>query len=436
MTDVRLTRISDDRNWTPVLSGNAVHQANDAIRSVAEHVSSTISSGLPASQLSDIALLFGYLSQAYDSETYAVRAVECLNLASDRLETAYRRYALYGGITGVAWTMQHVRHLLQLTDDSEPQSDTDSQDDDPLAEVDELLVKALARPDWTEHYDLISGLVGICLYLIERMPSRIAAEGLTLVLEQFEKTALHVQSGVTWRTPPEHVAPRFRATHLTGHYDLGVAHGVPGIISALTQMMRLGIEPLRTSKLLTGAVRWLVSEERPSSCISRYGSYIVEGEASEDSRLGWCYGDLGIAAVLLDAGISLESPKLQRTALDLMDRCICWPDEHSSVHDAPLCHGALGIAHIFNRTYHRFPDSKYKSAAIKWYERGLELRSPNSRVAGFFAWRPDLTPSIRPDESFLSGAIGCALALLASVTPQEPNWDRLMLLSSRASILV
>jgi hypothetical protein len=32
---------------------------------------------------------------------------------------------------------------------------------------------------------------------------------------------------------------------------------------------------------------------------------------------------------------------------------------------------------------------------------------------------------------FLDGAVGVALAFLAAVTPVEPNWDRMLLLSGR-----
>jgi hypothetical protein len=38
-----------------------------------------------------------------------------------------------------------------------------------------------------------------------------------------------------------------------------------------------------------------------------------------------------------------------------------------------------------------------------------------------------------PNPSFLEGSVGIALALLAAVSPKDPEWDRLLLLSGRSS---
>jgi hypothetical protein len=53
------------------------------------------------------------------------------------------------------------------------------------------------------------------------------------------------------------------------------------------------------------------------------------------------------------------------------------------VRDAILCHGATGIAHIFNRLYQTEGDLRCRPLAIAWYERALEMRQQGRGVAGF-----------------------------------------------------
>jgi len=117
-------------------------------------------------------------------------------------------------------------------------------------------------------------------------------------------------------------------------------------------------------------------------------------------------------------------------ALELLDRCRHWPHDKDQIRDAGLCHGALGVAHIFNRVYQADGDDRWREAAIAWYRRGLSMRQTGSGI-GFTAWVFDRTVQPDPTPLFLAGAPGVALALLAGATSVEPAWDRLMSLSGR-----
>jgi hypothetical protein len=89
------------------------------------------------------------------------------------------------------------------------------------------------------------------------------------------------------------------------------------------------------------------------------------------------------------------------------------------------------VAHIYSRIYQAEKDTRYKDAANKFYDLTLSMRKPGEGVGGFlaFAWWPDRGHYWDSDPSFLSGAIGVALALLSSIKPITPQWDRLLLLS-------
>jgi hypothetical protein len=101
-----------------------------------------------------------------------------------------------------------------------------------------------------------------------------------------------------------------------------------------------------------------------------------------------------------------------------------------------LCHGYIGIAHIFNRMYQRDGDPRFAASALKYFDKALTMRRDEGGVAGFVVTRtpaPDLPPVSEPGPAFLDGAIGVALGLLAAVTPVEPAWDKMLLLSGEVS---
>src|SRR5262249_17462663 len=111
------------------------------------------------------------------------------------------------------------------------------------------------------------------------------------------------------------------------------------------------------------------------------------------------------------------------------------PPEDAGVKDATLCHGAAGLGHIFNRLYQATSDETLGGAARFWFERTLALRRPGRGVGGFSAVA--ITESGRGkevvDAGRVTGGAGIALALLAATTSIEPEWDRILLLSTRHS---
>jgi class I lanthipeptide synthase len=105
------------------------------------------------------------------------------------------------------------------------------------------------------------------------------------------------------------------------------------------------------------------------------------------------------------------------------------PASDSGVKDCGLCHGAAGVAHLFNRLFQATGEPLFKTAAVRWFGRTLQMRRPSQDVAGFFAL--EITRNKRwravAKLGLLEGATGVALALLAAATEVEPNWDRMML---------
>jgi lantibiotic modifying enzyme len=367
-----------------------------------------------------LAVYHAYLSRSGFADESA--ATKCLESAMDAVSTIPMGSSLHGGITGVAWAMAHLRG--RVMDD----------DDDATAEIDQLLLKYLKQTPWRGDYDLIGGLVGIGVYALEQCPASRATKSLREAVDRLDENAERSAQGITWFTPPELLPEWQRQACPNGYYNLGVAHGVPGVIAFLAQVcarQATGNAAERLEKkareLLEGAVVWLLAQQNSAeTLVSAFSSWTGPGVDRDPSRVGWCYGDLGIATVLMAAARSVGNAKWEAEAMRLAQHVAERPEEDSGVVDCGLCHGAAGIGHLFNRMYQATGHPKLRQAACHWFERALEMRRPGNGIAGFAARSQD---GWHDEVGILEGAAGIALALLAAAGDVEPEWDRMLLVS-------
>jgi lantibiotic biosynthesis protein len=443
-------------NWQPILSpgSSTAALAWESINAIADSIvkkdyvraeKEEVRNLAHLNRTYEEALIYEYLAVVHNDTEWANRATECLNLAIEKQVHAFGYLGLYGGVAGLGWTVEHVSRLspritfddpddrtLESSDDCENE---DSGDNDLNQEVDALILRKIPEMTSSSPYDLISGLVGLGVYFLERLPRESAARGIRAVFDKLENLAWREDQGVTWFSGRELLPEWQREQCPNGYYNLGVAHGIPGIIHFLSEVSATdAIAAVRVNTLLTGAMEWLIAHVRPKGSASRFSAWIVPGQDPADSRMAWCYGDLGILAVLLQVARRTGRRDWRNFAQEVLDHCLSWPVEKAGIGDAPLCHGAAGVAHIFNRIYQQEGDSRCRDAALLWYERTLSMRRPGSGVGGYSSLtRPESNGPIvwDPSPAFLDGANGVALALLGAVTSVEPGWDRLMLLSGR-----
>jgi lantibiotic modifying enzyme len=367
------------------------------------------------------ALLYAYLARAGLAERARETSEALLDEAVEAVSEVRLPPSFYGGCLGVAWAVAHV-------DEVEERADIDPDED-----IDAALHAYLARSPWVGEYDLVSGLVGLGVYALERLPRTRARGLLALIVERLEETSERTEAGVRWLTPPEQLPDHQRENAPHGYYNLGLAHGVPGVITLLGGVCAAGIAPAKARRLLDGAVSCLLSQKQPRKGGSAFPSWTAPGMPARPARSAWCYGDPGIAVALLCAGRAVENVSWEREALEIARRAAARPPGEAGVRDAGLCHGAAGLGHVFNRMYQATGDPCLGDAARFWFSRTLELRRPGCGIAGYASCesRPGEPPRWRDDPGLLTGAAGIALALLAAVTPIEPAWDRMLQVSLR-----
>lgn len=320
---------------------------------------------------------------------------------------------LYGGAARVAFAVGHL---------------SAGEDADLACEmIERSLLRFLGQP--TENYDLISGLVGIAVPVLQRIADRKpspSSEPLARnILDQLERLAQPMDSGLAWHTPPDLLPTWQRQQAPEGYTNLGLAHGIPGVVAILARYLIAGVDAPRARLLLDGAVDYLRSVAGPQAG-NRYVAWLPSRPGGT-CRIAWCYGDLGVAVALMSAAAATGRDDWRRDALELAHGMAARPFELSQVIDAGLCHGAAGVAHLFNRLAQATGDPAFAKTADTWFGHVLAIRRPDG-LAGFpRAVYNDGNPTWEPSADLLNGATGVALALHAAISPIEPAWDQLLL---------
>ncbi len=412
-------------DWTPLLDGALADRAMEAVDAIArdpamrpplDHDAGEGADPSLAGGAAGRALFYAYLATGGEdrADIAGDTAVELLAGAFAAISGSGMPASLYEGFAGIGWVYAHLAGRL-----------FDVEDDWPLAPIDEAIAAQLTATPWLDDYDLISGLVGFGVYALEQPEGPSRTQILDLVVRRLAETAERHEGRATWFTPPARLVARQRTQAPAGFYNLGMAHGVPGVLALLGRFHAEGVSV--ADGLLDAAMSWTIAQELPSGGESAYPVLAGAGSEPSPARLAWCYGDPGVAIAFFAAGRAAARADWEADAMRIALRAASRSLESSGIEDAGLCHGAAGIGHIFNRLFQATGDERFAEAARRWLEQALAYREPGEGIGGFLALGGNGGRERVADTGFLTGAAGVGLALLAACTPIEPAWDRALL---------
>ncbi len=271
-------------------------------------------------------------------------------------------------------------------------------DEDPCDAIDEGLAATVSTSRGTA-FDVTDGAVGRLLYLLERPATPQNERTRRLLLTQLAE----------------------RAWDQTGPLNLGVAHGVAGVVSVLAAVIARGWGERGDEALLMRCTEQLLAHEASGPPPYRF-PYTAGGQAG---RLAWCYGDLGISVALLQASRALGRADWERVAQTTAESAARVDLEASKVVDASLCHGAIGAGVVLGWLAQQLQSQAVRDAAVSWFERAALFGRPEGRFAGFQFKVPT---GWEDNVSILEGAAGVALGLEAACQAEQPAWQRYVLL--------
>jgi hypothetical protein len=407
--------MSEDKKptWAPILTGADAEQARAVALELVRDLGHAALDEPSVTGEGGLALLFHYAELVFPGQGFDQQCGERLARVADLVAAGVPSPALFGGFTGAAWCMEHI----------EPTAVDASSEDDPLSDVDDALCELLATERWDGDYDLIRGLVGFAVYALERGARPRARECQRLIVDHLAKLAHPLPGGAAWWSPPIDLPKN----PIPGGYNLGVAHGAPGAIAVLARLAVVPELADRARPLLDAAVSFLLSQRLASGGGAAFGNI---ADHPRPARSAWCYGDPGIAPVLLAAGRLARVPAWQQAAIEIGVAAAARPFADTLAYDPGICHGQAGLAHLYGRLYQGTGEGAFADAARWWLASTLAMRRPGEGRSGFLSLVPDIGTGdlmLAPDPSFLTGTAGIALVLMAAVSEVEPCWDRCLL---------
>lgn len=372
----------------------------------------------------DASLLVGQVGYALFERYYerhfglpaSDRSWERLAAGLDAVQAGAVDYSFAGGMAGIAWGLLHLSNQGLLTDLA----------DDPqelVAALDEPLF-LLAMGDLTDgNFDYLHGALGVCLYFLER-PRTPETDGLLAQLvAEVERLSVEKAAGtLTWQArdfDPD--APEFS-------YNLSLSHGTASIVAVLCLLHQRGIAQATCARLVDGALRWLWSvRNRHHRAV--FPSRVYDDRRDEDSRLAWCYGDLGIAHAFRLAAQTFGNAGWQRIAERTMAQASTRRSrEDTRVSDPGFCHGTAGSSHLFARFSTRDAPPVFAETARYWLETTLNRSfdpAPPDRFRSFAV--PSDSDGHRSRLDVLEGEAGVGLVLLSQLGASTA-WSRAVLL--------
>ena len=132
---------------------------------------------------------------------------------------------------------------------------------------------------------------------------------------------------------------------------------------------------------------------------------------------------------------ALGRAEWEEAALEALSRAVARPPGSSDVQGASLCHGAMGLAHLWNRMWQRTRLDSLRESIAYWTTIALDLRVHPDGLAGYSVWDPSSEEEEGGDvqgPGLLAGVAGIALALTAAATDLEPAWDAHLSMSGPA----
>lgn len=419
--------------WKPLVHGHSATRIGALLATIARDLApldrNPAGRIVPGSRIiaAEIALFFSYFDAFAPDQGHDAAALWWLGEAMSR-ETREGSVALHEGLTFVAWVAAHLEGRL-----------FDAAGDDPNADFDPLILELLEHERWAGEYELFRGLTGLGVYFLERWPRPSAARGLGLIIDHLAKLAEEMPGklgspvGYAWFTAPERLPQWQRELTPRGHYNLGTAHGLPGVLVVLAAAIALDVRTELASELLTGAATWMLEQKLPPGEKSVFPTWVPKDGEPPASRFGWCYGDAGIASTLLCAARATGQQEWSREALELGRSVAARSPDPELIDEPGLCHGAAGLATLLARL-HFFSAGEQGTEELArgarvWANAALDLCDPEVDGAGGF-WSLRSGDGPRVDPTFLRGAVGVGLALLSLVSDVHPQWHRLLTLSA------
>ncbi|MBO8195707.1 lanthionine synthetase C family protein [Streptomyces oryzae] len=411
-----------------------------------------------------VALALRYAAEVFGEQSYLKAGHLQLRRTAETSATApLHEVGLFSGTAGVVWVVSEYarlepRYLPALT------TMTDQLARQTLA----LELPLAAGSVASHHYDAIAGTAGQLAGLLKAAdvlggpPTAAAREAAERLVDHLLDLGEEEGGRLRWFCAPSQYPgipgpdgqptphPGFLKHWPNGMYNLGFAHGMPGMLAALCRADmahaagimgwsgRGGARPRRVRRRIRELARmlddWRIHGLGHAAWDTALPPHPETGlpdstVPQEPARTGWCYGAPGVAAALLSASAACEDPEPAELAVAALTGVERTPLEQQRLYAPTLCHGLAGLLPVYGRAAEQtgVPDlrrlhDEFRSRVCAYADPDHSFLFQDQPAPGRLVHRAGL----------LNGAAGVLLALLGTVSRAAAAWDELLFLTPQA----
>jgi len=371
---------------------------------------------------SGVSLFYFYYSKLYNSERHYAKGVEFIEKSVELINNEQIFPTFCGGMAGFGWTLEHLNK----------ESFIEMNTNEILDSLDEYLYSLMITHIKTGDYDFLHGALGYGYYFIKRYENSVGLNKqkfkkyLTDLLMIINDLSEKKEDKIGWKTKTAKISDSENE-----EYNFGLAHGIPSIIAFLSKINNFNeFDPI-VQELLKGGVNFLLSYKNTNeNNVSIFPSYISESNSYTQSRLAWCYGDLGVGISLWNAAKSLNDQKLKNDVIKIFEHAANRRIKSETlVHDACVCHGVFGIAKIFLKMYNETKNPYFYDTTLFWLNQGLIISKKSNALAGYSLFKPSKLKEEWIDRiDLLEGIAGIGLVIIDFLADFETNWSECLML--------
>ncbi len=376
------------------------------------------------SGLSGKTLFYSYAAAYSGNQLDYDQSINAVKKVIENLNQTSQKGSFADGFTGIAWLLQHLQNEKLI------EGITDEQ----ISLFDSPIIQTLKIYQQNGNYDPLYGALGIGLYYLEK--SRNNCNQLKSVIDFLIDASVTQNQSVFW-------LDKVASPAGVNSPNLGLSHGVTGInlflckcIKVFRELEKQGSDSnslqylKKTTELLTQSTFYLLNQQKPA------GKSLFPNNAGvvEESRLGWSYGDLGIAIGIIKASISLNNDRWLKEGINIA-LSTCQRDltssqvyeDHYKIPDVGFCNGLAGIATLYQSLFQLTNNHHFNHATNKWVNHTIEAIFQANTQYGL-----KNVPNVRThwwnDLSLIKGLSGIGLSLTSFLGISYSAWKKSFLL--------
>ena len=277
-----------------------------------------------------------------------------------------------------------------------------------------------------KEYDFLHGAIGIGMYFFGRFRNtkndvlRSDYKNIILgLIDKLEELSEIDSNGRFWYSPNE-------GNEKQNEINLGLSHGMASITGFFTQLVTHKVFKSRVHQLLVDSLKFIISQKGKST-LSFFPNCVIDGQENQyNSRVAWCYGDLGIGLSLQNSALALNDQSLLLEVNSMLEHTSSRKSyEETKVLDLGCCHGNFGVVQLFYRAFLNSGNLIFKKTSEYWLSQGLEFDRKHSFE--YPKWKSSEKKFIK-DISIINGYSGIGLALIHQIADFDMNWDECLMI--------